>query len=175
VVPVEPGFLNYVLREPLGVVGQIVPRNFPLMFTSWKMEPALAAGDTVVYKPAELTPLSTLRLAELMLDAGVPPGVVNIMPGYGPVADERLARHPDVQKIAFTGSCATGRRIVEGSAGNLKRVQLELGGKGANIVFGDAALGVIAARWDIRFFPVGRRVRLGPPLPDGVIDSTRSA
>jgi acyl-CoA reductase-like NAD-dependent aldehyde dehydrogenase len=140
VVPVEPGFLNYVLREPLGVVGQIVPWNFPLMFTSWKMGPALAAGNTIVYKPAELTPLSTLRLAELMVEVGIPPGVVNVVPGFGNVAGEHLARHPGVQKIAFTGSGATGRRIVEASAGNLKRVQLELGGKGANIVFADADL-----------------------------------
>lgn len=138
VVPVERGFLNYVLREPLGVVGQIVPWNFPLMFTSWKMGPALAAGNTVVLKPAELTPLSSLRIAELMAEVGFPRGVVNIIPGQGRVAGEYLARHPDVQKIAFTGSTATGRRIVEASAGNLKRVQLELGGKGANVVFNDA-------------------------------------
>ena len=140
VVPVEPGFLNYVLREPLGVVGQIVPWNFPLMFTSWKMGPALAAGNTVVLKPAEITPLSTLRIAALMAEVGFPPGVVNVVPGYGAVAGQRLAEHPDVDKIAFTGSTATGRRIVQASAGNLKRVQLELGGKGANIVFDDADL-----------------------------------
>jgi aldehyde dehydrogenase (NAD+) len=138
VVPVEAGFLNYVLREPIGVVGQIVPWNFPLMFTSWKMGPALAAGNTVVLKPAEITPLSTLRIAELMAEVGFPPGVVNIVPGYGPTAGQHLAEHPRVQKIAFTGSTAIGRRIVRASAGNLKRVQLELGGKGANIVFDDA-------------------------------------
>ncbi|HEX5013212.1 MAG TPA: aldehyde dehydrogenase family protein [Candidatus Limnocylindrales bacterium] len=140
VIPVEPGFLNYVLREPLGVVGQIVPWNFPLMFCSWKMGPALAAGNTVVLKPAALTPLSSLRIAELMAEAGIPPGVVNIVPGSGRVAGEHLAAHPDVRKIAFTGSTATGRRIVELSSGNVKRVQLELGGKGANIVFADANL-----------------------------------
>ncbi len=140
VVPVEPGFLNYVLREPLGVVGQIVPWNFPLMFTSWKMGPALAAGNTIVFKPAELTPLSSLRLAELAAGVGFPPGVVNVVPGFGPVAGASLAGHHGVQKIAFTGSCATGRKIVEASAGNFKRVQLELGGKGANIVFEDADL-----------------------------------
>jgi acyl-CoA reductase-like NAD-dependent aldehyde dehydrogenase len=137
-VPVEAGFLNYVLREPVGVVGQIVPWNFPLMFTSWKMGPALAAGNTVVLKPAEITPLSTLRIAELMAEVGFPPGVVNIVPGYGPTAGQHLAEHPRVQKIAFTGSTAVGRRIVQASSGNLKRVQLELGGKGANIVFDDA-------------------------------------
>ena len=138
VIPVDRGFLNYLLREPLGVVGQIVPWNFPLMFTSWKMGPALAAGNTVVLKPAELTPLSSLRIAGLMAEVGFPRGVVNIIPGQGRVAGEYLARHPDVQKIAFTGSTATGRRIVQASAGNLKRVQLELGGKGANLVFDDA-------------------------------------
>jgi acyl-CoA reductase-like NAD-dependent aldehyde dehydrogenase len=140
VVPVEAGFLNYVLREPVGVVGQIVPWNFPLMFTSWKMGPALAAGNTVVMKPAELTPLSTLRIAELASRVGFPKGVINIVPGYGNVAGQYLAEHPDVDKIAFTGSTAVGRKIVQASAGNLKRVQLELGGKGANIVFDDANL-----------------------------------
>jgi len=136
--PVYPGFLNYVQREPIGVVGQVVPWNFPLMFTSWKMAPALAAGNAIVIKPAELTPLSTLRIAALMKDCGLPDGVVNVVPGYGHTAGARLAEHPDVGKIAFTGSTATGRRIVEASAGNLKKVQLELGGKGPNIVFEDA-------------------------------------
>jgi len=136
VVPVERGFLNYVLREPIGVVGQIVPWNFPLMFTSWKMGPALAAGNCVVFKPAELTPLTALRLAELIEEVGFPPGVVNVIPGAG----AHLAAHPGVDKISFTGSTEVGRRIVEASAGNLKRVQLELGGKGSNVVFGDADL-----------------------------------
>ena len=140
VVPVEPGFLNYVQREPLGVVGQIVPWNFPLMFCAWKMGPALAAGNTVVLKPSELTPLSTLKLAALMGEIGFPAGTVNIVPGYGHTAGDRLANHPDVRKVAFTGSTAIGRKIVEASASNLKRVQLELGGKGANIVFEDAVL-----------------------------------
>lgn len=129
-------------QEPLGVVGQIVPWNFPLMFTSWKMGPALAAGNCVVMKPAELTPLSTLRIAELMREVGFPPGVVNIVPGYGSVAGQRLADHPDVHKLAFTGSTAVGRKIVERSAGNLKKLQLELGGKGANVVFEDANIPV---------------------------------
>ena len=140
VVPVEQGFLNYVLRQPVGVVGQIVPWNFPLMFTSWKMGPALAAGNTVVMKPAELTPLSTLRIAALAKEVGFPKGVMNIVPGYGNLAGQYLAEHPGVDKIAFTGSTAVGRKIVQASAGNLKRVQLELGGKGANIVFDDANL-----------------------------------
>lgn len=140
VIPVDAGFLNYVEREPIGVVGAIVPWNFPLMFTSWKMGPALAAGNTMVIKPSEITPLSTLRIGELMQEVGFPDGVVNIVPGYGHTAGQRLAEHPDIGKIAFTGSTATGRRIVEASKGNLKKVQLELGGKGPNIVFADANL-----------------------------------
>jgi len=140
VIPVETGFLNYVTRAPIGVVGQIVPWNFPLMFTGWKLGPALAAGNTVVMKPSEITPLSTLRLAELMLEVGFPEGVVNIVPGYGHSAGQHIAEHPGIAKVAFTGSTATGRNIVEASKGNLKRLQLELGGKGANIVFADANL-----------------------------------
>ncbi len=138
VVPVEKGFLNYVTRDPIGVVGQIVPWNFPLMFTSWKLGPALAAGNTVVMKPSELTPLSTLRIAELAREVGFPAGVINIVPGFGVTAGNRIAEHPGIQKVAFTGSTATGRKVVQASAGNLKRLQMELGGKGANIVFEDA-------------------------------------
>jgi aldehyde dehydrogenase (NAD+) len=140
VVQADPGFFNYVTREPVGVVGQIVPWNFPLMFTAWKLGPALAAGNTVVMKPAELTPLTTLRVAQLAAKVGIPPGVVNIVPGYGSPAGQYLAEHSGVDKIAFTGSSLTGRKIVQASSGNLKRVQLELGGKGANIVFDDASL-----------------------------------
>jgi acyl-CoA reductase-like NAD-dependent aldehyde dehydrogenase len=140
VIPVDTGFLNYVTRVPVGVVGQVVPWNFPLMFTSWKLGPALAAGNCVVMKQAELTPLSTLRVAELAREVGFPPGVINIVPGYGHIAGQYLAEHKGVDKISFTGSTATGRKIVQASAGNLKRVQLELGGKGANIVFDDADL-----------------------------------
>ena len=138
--PVDTGFLNYVLREPIGVVGQIVPWNFPLMFCGWKLGPALAAGNTVVMKPSELVPLSTLRLCELFEEAGIPSGVVNVVPGYGSRAGAHLAAHADVGKLSFTGSTRTGRSIVEASAGNLKRLQLELGGKGANIIFDDANL-----------------------------------
>ena len=150
-IPVDAGFLNYTLREPLGVVGQVVPWNFPLMFTSWKMAPALAAGNTIVLKPAEITPLTTLKIAELMREAGMPAGVVNILPGLGHVAGQYIAEHSDIAKIAFTGSTATGKRIVQASAGNLKKVQLELGGKGANIVFEDANLiaAVNGAAWAI--------------------------
>jgi len=140
VVPVDAGFLNYLLREPIGIVGQVVPWNFPVMFTSWKLGPALAAGNCVVMKPAEITPLTSLKIAELMAEAGMPAGVVNMVPGLGAVAGQYLAEHPLIGKISFTGSTATGRRIVQASAGNLKKVQLELGGKGANIVFDDADL-----------------------------------
>jgi acyl-CoA reductase-like NAD-dependent aldehyde dehydrogenase len=140
VIPVEAGFLNYLLREPIGVVGQIVPWNFPLMFTSWKLGPALAAGNTLVMKPSELTPLSTLRVAELLQEGGVPDGVVNIVPGYGASAGWAIATHPRIRKLSFTGSTAVGRKLVEASATSLKRLQLELGGKGANIVFEDANL-----------------------------------
>lgn len=139
-IPVEAGFLNYTLREPVGVVGQVVPWNFPLMFTSWKMAPALAAGNTIVMKPAEITPLSSLKIAELMAEAGMPEGVVNIVPGLGAVAGQYIAEHMGIAKVAFTGSTATGKRIVQASASNLKKVQLELGGKGPNIVFDDANL-----------------------------------
>jgi acyl-CoA reductase-like NAD-dependent aldehyde dehydrogenase len=138
VIPVDAGFLNYTLREPIGIVGQVVPWNFPLMFTSWKLGPALAAGNCVVMKPAEITPLSSLKIAELMAEAGMPPGVVNMVPGLGAVAGQYIAEHPLIGKISFTGSTLTGKRIVQASSGNLKKVQLELGGKGANIVFEDA-------------------------------------
>jgi acyl-CoA reductase-like NAD-dependent aldehyde dehydrogenase len=140
VVPVERGFLDYVVREPLGVVGAIVPWNFPLMFTSWKLGPALAAGNTAVIKPSELTPLSTLRIAELAAEAGLPAGVLNVVVGYGATAGARIAEHPDIAKVSFTGSTAVGRTIVAASQGNLKRVHLELGGKGANVIFDDADL-----------------------------------
>ncbi len=177
VVPVEPGFLNYVLRRPLGVVGQIVPWNFPLMFTSWKMGPALAAGNTVVFKPAELTPLSSLRMAELMAEVGFPPGVVNMVPGFGQVAGAHLAGHPGVQKIAFTGSTEVGRRIVTASAGNLKRVQLELGGKGANVVFEDADLAAALSGSAFAIFHnqgqaciAGSRLLLHEPIAEEFVD-----
>ncbi|HEY3260131.1 MAG TPA: aldehyde dehydrogenase family protein, partial [Pseudonocardiaceae bacterium] len=140
VVPVERGFLDYVLREPIGVVGQIVPWNFPLMFTSWKMGPALAAGNVVVLKPSELTPLSTLRVAELMAGVGFPAGVVNVVTGYGATAGARIVEHPGIGKVSFTGSTLVGQGIARGAAATLKQVHLELGGKGANIVYGDADL-----------------------------------
>ena len=177
VIPVDTGFLNYVLREPLGVVGQIVPWNFPLMFTSWKMGPALAAGNTVVMKPAEITPLSALRIGALMQQVGFPAGVANIIPGYGHTAGQHLAEHRDVAKIAFTGSTPVGRKIVQASAGNLKRVQLELGGKGANIVFEDAPLeaAVMGSAWAIfhnqgQACIAGSRLILHEKIADAFLD-----
>ena len=132
--------LAYTLREPVGVVGQIIPWNFPLLMAAWKLGPALAAGCTVVLKPAEQTPLSALRLGELIQEAGFPDGVVNIVPGFGETAGAALAAHPDVDKVAFTGSTEVGKLIVQAAAGNLKKVSLELGGKSPNIVFEDADL-----------------------------------
>jgi aldehyde dehydrogenase (NAD+) len=129
---------SYTLKEPVGVVGAIIPWNGPLGASVWKIGPALATGCTVVLKPAEEAPLTPLRLGELVLEAGVPPGVVNIVPGYGETAGAALAAHPDVDKVAFTGSHITGQSIIRASAGNLKRVSLELGGKSPDIVFGDA-------------------------------------
>jgi len=143
-IPVAGG-VDMTFREPLGVVGLIVPWNFPLNIASWKLGPALACGNTVVLKPAELTPLSALRLGELALEAGIPEGVVNVLAGKGSVVGQRLVEHPDVAKIGFTGSTAVGRSVMEGAAGTIKRVTLELGGKSANLVFADADLEQAAA------------------------------
>ncbi|MBD2181327.1 aldehyde dehydrogenase family protein [Planktothrix sp. FACHB-1355] len=141
-VPYDPGskYFAYTQREPVGVVGQIIPWNFPLLMAAWKLGPALAAGCTIVLKPAEQTPLSALRLGELICEAGFPDGVVNIIPGYGETAGAALAAHPDVDKVAFTGSTEVGKLIVQAAAGNLKKVSLELGGKSPNIVFKDSDL-----------------------------------
>jgi phenylacetaldehyde dehydrogenase len=142
-IPISSGggkYFAYTLREPVGVVGQIIPWNFPLLMAAWKLGPALATGCTVVLKPAEQTPLSALRLGELIQEAGFPDGVVNIVPGYGETAGAALAAHPDVDKIAFTGSTEVGKLIVHAAAGNLKKVSLELGGKSPNVVFKDADL-----------------------------------
>jgi acyl-CoA reductase-like NAD-dependent aldehyde dehydrogenase len=143
-IPVAGG-VDMTFREPLGVVGLIVPWNFPLNIASWKLGPALACGNTVVLKPAELTPLSVMRLAELALDAGIPEGVVNVVPGKGSVVGQRLIEHPDVAKIGFTGSTEVGQQVMRGAAGTIKRVTLELGGKSANVVFADADLEKAAA------------------------------
>jgi acyl-CoA reductase-like NAD-dependent aldehyde dehydrogenase len=140
VIPVSGGFLNYTLREPVGVVGAIVPWNFPLNIASWKLAPALACGNAVVLKPAEQTPLTALLLGELALEAGFPPGVLNVIPGRGPVTGQALVEHPGVDKICFTGSTATGRKVMETAAAGPKKVSLELGGKSPNVVFADADL-----------------------------------
>jgi betaine-aldehyde dehydrogenase len=149
-IPVAGG-QAFTVREPLGVVGLIVPWNFPLTIAAWKLGPALAAGNTVVLKPAELTPLTALRFEQLVLEAGIVPGVVNVVAGLGPVAGARLVEHPDVAKIAFTGSTAVGRLIAQAAAATIKRVTLELGGKSANIVFADADLekAAAAAPWAV--------------------------
>jgi aldehyde dehydrogenase (NAD+) len=140
VIPARTDALTYTVREPIGVVGVIVPWNFPLMIAMWKIAPALACGCTIVLKAAELTPLTALRLGELALEAGIPPGVLNVVPGFGATAGAALVNHADVDKVTFTGSPAVGRQILRGAAGNLKRVTLELGGKSANIIFADANL-----------------------------------
>jgi len=133
-------YLAYTLREPVGVAGQIIPWNFPLIMASMKLAPALAVGCTCVLKPAEQTPLTALRLGELIMEAGFPDGVVNIVPGYGETAGAALAAHPDVDKIAFTGSTEVGKLVLNAASGNLKKVSLELGGKSPNVVFQDADL-----------------------------------
>jgi acyl-CoA reductase-like NAD-dependent aldehyde dehydrogenase len=133
--PSDPAFFNYTLREPIGVCGLIVPWNFPLMMAVNKIAPALACGNTMVLKPAEQTPLTALRLGEIIQEAGVPDGVVNIVTGFGPGAGSSIAEHPDIDKISFTGSTEVGKLILQASAGNLKRVSLELGGKSPNIFF----------------------------------------
>jgi betaine-aldehyde dehydrogenase len=150
-IPVEGG-IDMTFREPLGVVGLIVPWNFPLTIAAWKLAPALAAGNTVVLKPAELTPLTALRFEKIALEAGIPSGVVNVVAGPGRVCGQRLVEHPDVAKIAFTGSTEVGRSIGAAAAQSIKRVTLELGGKSANLVFADADLEAAAASAPIAVF-----------------------
>ncbi|MGB3683305.1 MAG: aldehyde dehydrogenase family protein, partial [Rubrobacteraceae bacterium] len=152
-IPVSGG-VNMTFREPLGVVGLIVPWNFPLTIASWKMAPALAAGNTIVLKPAELTPLTALEFGRIAVEAGIPEGVVNVVVGPGSEVGQRLTEHPDVAKVAFTGSTAVGKKIMAGAAGTIKRVTLELGGKSANVVFADADL-----------------ERAATSAPDGVFDN----
>lgn len=140
-IPIDGEFLCYTRHEPIGVVGQIIPWNFPILMMAWKLAPALATGNTVLLKPAEQTPLTALRIGELILDAGFPPGVVNVLPGFGPTAGAAIARHMDVDKVAFTGSTEVGHLIMEAAArSNLKPVTLELGGKSPNIIFDDVDL-----------------------------------
>ena len=152
-IPVSGG-VNMTFREPLGVVGLIVPWNFPLTIASWKMAPALAAGNTIVLKPAELTPLTALEFERIAVEAGIPEGVVNVVVGPGSEVGQRLTEHPDVAKVAFTGSTGVGKKIMAGAAGTIKRVTLELGGKSANVVFADADL-----------------ERAATSAPDGVFDN----
>ena len=140
-IPIDGNYFCYTRHEPVGVVGQIIPWNFPMLMQAWKLAPALATGNTVVMKPAEQTPLSALRIGELIVEAGFPEGVVNLLPGFGPTAGAAIARHMDVDKVAFTGSTEVGHLIMEAAAkSNLKRVTLELGGKSPNIVFADTDL-----------------------------------
>jgi phenylacetaldehyde dehydrogenase len=174
-VPYTPGakYLAYTLREPVGVVGQIIPWNFPLLMAAWKLGPALATGCTVVLKPAEQTPLSCLRLGELIQQAGIPDGVVNIVPGYGETAGAALAAHPGVDKIAFTGSTEVGKIILQAATGNLKKVSLELGGKSPNIVLGDVDLdAAIAGSASAIFFNHGQCCCAGSRLyvENGIFD-----
>ncbi len=176
VIPARPDALTYTLREPVGVVAAIVPWNFPLMIGMWKIAPALACGCTVVVKPAELTPLSMLRVAELFLEAGLPPGALNVVCGKGSVVGEALVQHPGIDKVTFTGSPKVGRGIMQGAASNFKKVTLELGGKSANIIFADAHLdrAVRAASSGIFFnagqvCSAGSRVLVQRPVYDEVV------
>ncbi|MGD0568009.1 MAG: aldehyde dehydrogenase family protein [Candidatus Sulfotelmatobacter sp.] len=178
-VPYTPGakYLAYTQREPVGVAGQIIPWNFPLLMAAWKLGPALATGCTVVLKPAEQTPLSALRLGELITEAGFPEGVVNIVPGYGETAGAALAAHPQVDKIAFTGSTEVGKLIVHAATGNLKKVSLELGGKSPNVVFKDADLdAAIPGAASAIFFNhgqcccAGSRLYIEKPVFDRVVE-----
>jgi phenylacetaldehyde dehydrogenase len=158
-VPYMPGanFHSYTLREPLGVVGQIIPWNFPLLMAAWKLGPALTTGNCVVLKPAEQTPLTALLLAELIAEAGIPNGVVNVVPGFGETAGAALAAHEDVDKVAFTGSTEVGKLIVQAAgASNLKKLTLELGGKSPNIVFDDADTGAVEGAANAIFFNHGQ-------------------
>ncbi len=151
-IPIRGNYFCYTRREPLGVVGQIIPWNFPLLMAAWKWGPALAAGCTIVMKPAEQTPLTCLRLGELALEAGFPKGVINIVPGYGPTAGAALVKHPDVDKIAFTGEYRTAQIIMTDAAQTLKRLTFELGGKSPNIIFADADLDAAVAGTEFGLF-----------------------
>jgi aldehyde dehydrogenase (NAD+) len=180
-LPLSTGpFLNYTRREPLGVVGAIVAWNFPLLLASWKVAPALAAGNTVVLKPAEFTPLTALLLAECAKEAGLPDGVLNVVPGRGSIAGQALVEHPDVAKIAFTGSTEVGKGIVRASADTVKKVQMELGGKSANVIFADAdvdaavrgaASGIFYGKGEV--CAAGSRLLVERSIHDTVVDRLR--
>jgi phenylacetaldehyde dehydrogenase len=178
-VPYAPGakFFAYTKREPVGVVGQIIPWNFPLLMAAWKLGPALATGCCVVQKPAEQTPLSAIRLGELITEAGFPDGVVNVVPGFGETAGAALAAHPDVDKVAFTGSTEVGRLVLQAASGNLKKVSLELGGKSPNVVFADSDVkGAIKGAASAIFFNhgqcccAGSRLFIEQPIFDQVVE-----
>jgi len=174
--PLGGSLLFYSLKEPVGVAGQIVPWNYPLMMTTWKLAPALAAGCTVVLKPDSATPLSALRMAEIATEVGFPPGVINIVPGPGPTVGAHLVRHPDVDKIAFTGSTATGAQIMKLASEPIKRLTLELGGKSPNVVFADAELddAIPSSVWSI-YYSAGQscearsRILVEAPLYDDFV------
>ena len=175
--PSDPSTFNYTLREAVGVCGQIIPWNFPLSMASWKVAPALACGNTIVLKPAEQTPLTAIRLGELIQEAGIPDGVVNIITGFGPGAGSSIAEHPDIDKVAFTGSTEVGKLILKASAGNLKRVSLELGGKSPNIIFRDSDLdaAVQSATRGVFFnsgqvCTAGTRIFVEQPVYDEVVE-----
>src|SRR5712675_3682684 len=177
VVSTRDDALTYTVREPVGVVAAIVPWNFPLMIGMWKLAPALACGCTIVMKPAELTSLSMLRVAELFLEAGLPPGALNVVCGKGSVVGEALVQHPGVDKVTFTGSPKVGRGIMQGAAGNFKKVTLELGGKSANVIFSDANLERAAGAAASGIFfnagqvcSAGSRVLVQRPAYDELID-----
>ena len=177
VVPARTDALTYTVREPVGVVGAIVPWNFPIMIGMWKIAPALACGCTMVVKPAELTPLTAIRIGELALEAGMPPGVLNIVTGRGSVVGDAMVAHPGVDKITFTGSPSIGRGIMQGAASNFKRITLELGGKSANIIFKDAELdAAVRAAASGVFFNAGQvcsagsRILVQDEVYDEVVD-----
>ncbi len=179
-IPVPGPFLNYTLREPVGVVGAIIPWNFPLSMAAWKVAPALACGNTVVLKPAEQTPLTALRLGELAAEAGFPPGVLNVAPGYGETAGAALVRHAGVDAISFTGSTEVGRTVMREAAGTLKKVSLELGGKSPNIVFADADPAVAAKGASMGVFygkgevcAAGSRILVERAVHDEFVDRLR--
>jgi phenylacetaldehyde dehydrogenase len=186
-IPISAGggqaqFLAYTVREPIGVVGQIIPWNFPLLMAAWKLGPALATGCTVVLKPAEQTPLSALLLGELIQEAGIPDGVVNIVPGFGETAGAALAAHPDVDKVAFTGSTEVGKLILQAAAGNLKKVSLELGGKSPNVVLSDVDIdSATAGAANAIFFNhgqcccAGSRLYVESDIFDKVVDGVSKA
>jgi aldehyde dehydrogenase (NAD+) len=163
--PVRGNFLTYTLRQPVGVVGQIIPWNFPLLMLAWKLGPAIACGNTVVLKPAEQTPLTALRLAELAIEAGFPPGILNIVNGVGEVTGAALVVHPDVDKIAFTGHVDTAKIIQKAAADTLKRTSFELGGKSPNVIFADADMAqAVAGAFHAIYFNGGQCCTAGSRL-----------